>query len=310
MQTFCAFDLETTGLSPNGSKIIQIGAVRFGPDGRVIDRLRLYVNPGVTTVDPKHPVIPRKVTNITGITDRDVLYARTPDEAVAIFKEFAAGDQLVGHNCNFDLAFLAAVDPTFNGRALLDTFKVAALLLPNQSHRLQQMTQDLGILHVRPHQAWSDAEATRVLFLREVQVARGLDPAQLAVLRQERKAQDPGVMSFFDDVVLRKDVLPLNYVPRARAADAPATQHVHGTDAPAAGAPDAVNSAGESAMPRVRKMLELLPQIDVAGVGALGAYRIEALYRRAGLRSQHPQVSRVRGAQRSLPPAGDGMSVA
>ena len=44
--TYVALDLETTGLDPERDRIIEVGAVRFDPDGNELDTLSYVVNPG------------------------------------------------------------------------------------------------------------------------------------------------------------------------------------------------------------------------------------------------------------------------
>ena len=72
-----AFDTETTGLDPFGDdRVIEFGAVvmHVGADGRVASRENhsYLINPGRE--------IPRKVTEITGISDSDVVSAPAFEE--------------------------------------------------------------------------------------------------------------------------------------------------------------------------------------------------------------------------------------
>ena len=41
---FIAFDLETTGLSPDFNRIVEVGAVRFRADGTELDRIEQLVH--------------------------------------------------------------------------------------------------------------------------------------------------------------------------------------------------------------------------------------------------------------------------
>ena len=74
-----AFDTETTGLQPfAGDRVIEFAAVIFHTDeeGRIVSRddHGWLVNPGIE--------IPKKVTQITGISDADVAHS-PPFEEVA-----------------------------------------------------------------------------------------------------------------------------------------------------------------------------------------------------------------------------------
>lgn len=195
-EVFCAFDLETTGFSPKNGRILEIGAVLFDRQGHILGKLGLLVNPGTG--------VPWPTRKLTHINDAMVRWAVTPEEAVAQFSRFCQGAQLVGHGCDFDLRFLAAVDPSFAGRPLLDTLDLANLLLPQQpDHKLEHLTAALKIPHVAPHRAWSDADATRLLFQKMIQLAEQKTAAELTALRGAKEAQKDGVRRFLTDVVTK-----------------------------------------------------------------------------------------------------------
>ena len=61
---FIAFDLETTGLSPDFNRIVEVGAVRFRADGTELDRIEQLVD--------SRCCIPDDVIKIHGITDEMV----------------------------------------------------------------------------------------------------------------------------------------------------------------------------------------------------------------------------------------------
>jgi DNA polymerase-3 subunit epsilon len=97
--TFCVVDLETTGGSPTDSAITEVGAVKLR-GGERLGTFRSFV-------DPERP-IPRHITHLTGIDDRDVA-GEPPIEAVLpAFLEFVRGCVFVAHNARFDFAFLNA----------------------------------------------------------------------------------------------------------------------------------------------------------------------------------------------------------
>ncbi len=165
---FVAFDLETTGLSPKSDRIIEIAAVRFDRELRVVDRIDLLVDPGIP--------VPLAVQRLTGLGDADVGGALSGLEAAAQLADFCEGARLVAHGAAFDLAFCAALVPSaFAGRTVLDTLELARILLPlAPSHSLPLLAVALSIEHLRPHRADSDAEATRLLFGHLLEVAEAL----------------------------------------------------------------------------------------------------------------------------------------
>ena len=46
IKTYVAFDLETTGLSPEHDRIIEIGALKV-KDGKIIERFSEFLKPGI-----------------------------------------------------------------------------------------------------------------------------------------------------------------------------------------------------------------------------------------------------------------------
>lgn len=93
-------DTETTGLDPERDRIIDIGAVRLGPDLVATGRFQTLVDPGVP--------VPLSITRLTGITDADVREAPGFVEAYAGLRRFAGDAMLAGHNVGFDREHLAA----------------------------------------------------------------------------------------------------------------------------------------------------------------------------------------------------------
>ncbi|MBA3292987.1 MAG: DEDD exonuclease domain-containing protein [Geodermatophilaceae bacterium] len=97
--TFVVVDLETTGGSPEGCAITEIGAVRVR-GGEILGEFQTLVDPGST--------IPPYISILTGITDSMVIAAPRIAEVLPVFLEFARGAVLVAHNAPFDLGFLKA----------------------------------------------------------------------------------------------------------------------------------------------------------------------------------------------------------
>ncbi len=192
---FVAFDLETTGLSPKSDRVLEIGAVRFDQEMRRIGELEVVVDPGVP--------IPLAVQRLCGLTDADVAGAPAPVEGVAQLADFCDGAELVAHGAGFDVTFCAGLVPgAFGGRRVLDTLEFARILLPTaDSHSLPLLSTAIGIEHIRPHRALSDASATHLLFARLREAAQALPAAVLARMRLVATTAGGELGLFFNTVV-------------------------------------------------------------------------------------------------------------
>lgn len=94
---YCVVDIETTGLSPEESEIIEISAVRY----RDFKKAATFS----TLIKPKKK-IPRFITELTGISNDMVENAPAISEAISDFYSFVAEDTIMGYNVNFDINFL------------------------------------------------------------------------------------------------------------------------------------------------------------------------------------------------------------
>ena len=86
---YVVFDFETTGLSARYNKIIEFGAVKIS-HGVITNRIDILVN-------PKCP-IPKKIQQITNITESMIKDAPTIEEALPKIMEFIGDSILVTHN--------------------------------------------------------------------------------------------------------------------------------------------------------------------------------------------------------------------
>ena len=162
---FTAIDIETTGLGPEKSKIIEIGAVKY-EDGVQKEVFSNLVNPQIAG-------IPARITDLTGITDEMVKDAPQEAEAMRSLLRFLEGEEvLLGHNIPFDFSFLKVaagrlgVDFSFQG---LDTLVIARLCHPELSSKtLAAMCEAYGITNEHAHRAYEDAcTAAQLYFLME-----------------------------------------------------------------------------------------------------------------------------------------------
>jgi len=163
---YVAIDIETTGLG-RSARIIELGAVRIR-HGRKVASFSQLVNPQIP--------IPAKVTQITGITDRDVRHQPTIDKALPRFYAFCGRDTWIGHNIRrFDIPVIAreaqrvgAGMPDVN---FYDTMELSQALLPQlDHHRVLDLIRYFGIAKTERHRAADDAAQTAQVFERLKQI--------------------------------------------------------------------------------------------------------------------------------------------
>jgi DNA polymerase III epsilon subunit family exonuclease len=159
-------DLETTGLNSERDRIIDVGAVKF-KNGKITDTFASLVNPGIE--------IAQITTAITGISSKELEAAPKFEEIKAKLKKFIGKAYVLGHNVQFDLAFLAANGLELDNRRL-DTFELAPIAFPGRaSYALGYLTDNLDIRHEEKHRALSDSLATTDLFLKILEQVSALD---------------------------------------------------------------------------------------------------------------------------------------
>lgn len=91
-------DTETTGVKPGGNDIIEVSAIKYGPDFVPISCFTALCK-------PRKP-IPAEATEVNHITDEMVADAPPFALIASAFSEYIAGCNMVGHNLPFDLRFL------------------------------------------------------------------------------------------------------------------------------------------------------------------------------------------------------------
>ncbi|MDD6214875.1 MAG: PolC-type DNA polymerase III, partial [Firmicutes bacterium] len=158
---FVVFDIETTGLSGKTDEITEIGAVKV-ENGEVTERWGTFVNPGRS--------IPKKIVELTSITDEMVKDAPKIGEVLPKFFEFCRGCVLVAHNATFDTGFIR-VAAERNGIEYnfshLDTLQLAKCLYPDLgNYKLNNLTKHLKIVLENHHRAVDDAKATADIFIK------------------------------------------------------------------------------------------------------------------------------------------------
>lgn len=160
INSFVALDVETSGLSPDNDKIIEIGMAKV-LDGELIDKYSTLINP--------KRIISSKIVELTGIT-QDMLEDKPAiEDIIDDILEFIGDYPILGHNINFDYGFLkkAAVNSGYSfEKQGIDTLKLARRLLPEVEHKnLDYLCNYFGIDAGNSHRAYDDAVSAWRLFL-------------------------------------------------------------------------------------------------------------------------------------------------
>ena len=149
---FVAFDLETTGLSPENDRIIEIGAVIL-KNGKEVERFQTFV-------DPERP-LERKIIDLTGITDEMLKDAPKIEEVLPKFLQFIGERVLVAHNAKFDTAFIRN-ECQRQGYPYpytsADTLTLSQQLMPQlNKYKLDVVAKALKLPNFNHHRAADDA---------------------------------------------------------------------------------------------------------------------------------------------------------
>lgn len=179
---YAVVDTETSGLSADRHRLLQVGVVVVDADGEVLTRWSSLVRPRRRWFYRVGP------THIHGIHRHDVRRAPRAAEVLRRLAELLDGARFVAHNSEFDVAFLERAAAR-EGVVLpivepLCTLQLSRRLDPERqlSHRLGDVADRYGVALLRPHHALADAEATAavLLHLLRAQSALAVDAALAA----------------------------------------------------------------------------------------------------------------------------------
>ncbi len=162
-ETYVVFDFETTGFNAGGvDSIIEIGAVKI-KDGIIIEKYDELINPG-------RP-LPKKIIEVTNITDEMLAGKDTEEHAVKRFIEWFGDCPMVAHNAKFDVSFLEMAYKKYNlgtfQNPVIDTLELSRTLDNNYArHSLSALVKRYEVPwdESAHHRGDYDAEGTALVF--------------------------------------------------------------------------------------------------------------------------------------------------
>lgn len=162
--SFSVVDVETTGLSANRNRIIEIALVKI-ENLKITDKLNYLINPQI--------YIPPFITSLTGISNDDVVDAPTFSEIVDEVIAFTENTILTAHNFAFDSSFLNS-EFMISGREFINDHSCCTLKLARNIYRdlksksLSSVSEHLDLKNKNAHRALDDAEVTARVLLKMI----------------------------------------------------------------------------------------------------------------------------------------------
>lgn len=171
MKSYVCVDIETTGVSPQWHRIIEIGALKV-KDGEVVDTFSELIDP--------RDRLPKAITELTGITKEMLIGKPGIDEVLPKFIEFVGDEVLLGHNVRFDYSFLKQ-NATKLGlefqKTGMDTLRIArAKCASLESRSLDFLCKHFNIVDENHHRAFNDAKVTHELYMMFYEMFRDEEP--------------------------------------------------------------------------------------------------------------------------------------
>lgn len=157
---FAVVDTETTGLSTDDDRVLQIGVVVVRGDATIEHQFVTYLKRlswGFGHVGAYH---------VHGITRRQLRKGMKPIEALEMLNVLIDGCVFTAHNAKFDLGFLRSdstrLEMPLKVTGPLCTLTLSRKLDPNRSksHKLGDVAARYGKSTDRPHDALADALLT------------------------------------------------------------------------------------------------------------------------------------------------------
>lgn len=180
---YVVIDIETTGLSPLFSEIIELGAVRVRKGG-IVAEFATLVRPQV--------VVSPFITELTGITNAMVGTAPAIQAALPDYLEFIGRELVIGHNVHFDINFIydqcvARLNCPFPNN-FIDTVRMSRRLYKHErGHRLADLACRFGVADngLRAHRALADVIKTHHCY--EYMKTAALNDARLLEMLRDQK---------------------------------------------------------------------------------------------------------------------------
>ena len=157
---YTVYDIETTGLSAACQcEIIEFAGIKLDEDLNEVDRMHIYIKP--------YAKIPKKIVELTGITNEKVAGRENRFQALPKIREFIGDTISVCHNAQFDFGFISTMClqqglPVLG--SYICTMKSYKAITGEKQAKLFMACEKFGIELKNAHTAIADVEATVEVF--------------------------------------------------------------------------------------------------------------------------------------------------
>ncbi len=152
---YVVLDFETTGLDYKSEQIIEIGAVKLDQWFNEIGTFHTMV------ALAEHRSLPEKITELTGITELDLMEGMNEVVALNMLKDFIGNDIVVAQFASFDLGFLSKVTEP---ELFICTRSMSQLLNPGEPASLKDLVARYDVELSGHHRSMNDVKATIEVF--------------------------------------------------------------------------------------------------------------------------------------------------
>lgn len=157
MSEYVFVDFETTGLDPETSYVIEIGALKTDAEGNEIGRMETFLSL------PNGYHVPERITKLTGISDADLEGAIPEKDGMRALYDFIGDATVVAHHAPFEIGFMR-IAGGFEPKRFVCTRVVARLLEPDEKANLKYVAERYGVENNDHHRAMNDVFVTKEIF--------------------------------------------------------------------------------------------------------------------------------------------------
>ena len=178
-------DFETTGLSIDDSRIIEVGAAIVKGDS-IVNCFSVLCDPGFS--------LPGFITSLTGITNQMLKGQPTPEKVMEEFDGFIGDRPIIAHNASFDGRFLKAemrrIGRDTNNPMLCSMLLARRLIHDTVDHKLGTLKRFLNYQEEvghRDHRALDDVKVTAALWIYLRDLVKSLTGGEVLTFKQFQK---------------------------------------------------------------------------------------------------------------------------